>query len=125
MQSNSRPYKKHTFDDKLEVIKLYNAGKGPSIISRHLNIGRAMVHRWIQLYISFGISGLRKRKVALPSGAKKIEIVRDVIDNSLSFEAACLKYNVSATTIRNWKLKVLAHGYGALSATTKRVKQIK
>lgn len=116
---------RHSLETKLEVIKLHEEGYGCATISKRLSIAKTLIPRWINLYRTYGISGLEKRKSVHHSGEFKAQIVREVLENSLSCEAVALKYNVGEKAVQAWKTKVLSDGYAALTIKLKRCKHPK
>jgi len=115
--STKRKQRKHSLSEKLEVVGLYNTGYGCTTISKELNISETIVKRWINIYRTLGLSGFNKQRSQHVPVAFKIQVVRDVLEKSLSCEVAGLKYHVSETAVYTWVSKVKTGGYSSLAQT--------
>ena len=115
--STIRKNRKHSLSEKLKVVEYYKTGYGCSTISKELSISETMVNRWINIYQTFGLSGFNKQSGKHVPLAFKVEVVRDVLEKSLSCEVAGLKYHVSESAVNTWVSKVKTGGYSALAQT--------
>ena len=115
--STKRKNRKHSLSEKLKVVEYYKTGYGCTTISKEMNISETIVQRWITTYRTLGVSGFKKQRASRLSASIKMEIVRDVLEKSLSFQVAGLKYNVSETAVYRWVSKVKTGGYSALAQT--------
>lgn len=71
----------------------------------------------IRLYQSCGVSGFDKQPNRLLSIEFKEQVVRDVLNNSLSFSTVALKYHISQSTAYQWVQRVKQEGFSSLKET--------
>lgn len=112
---STRKNRKHSLSEKLQVIALYQSGKGCFTISKQLGITECLVKHWIRVYQSDGFSGFDKRVHTQVPAELKQQAVKDVLEKSLSFETVALKYKVSTSAVYSWVQRVKQHGYPALT----------
>ena len=112
---STRKNRKHSLSEKLKVIELHQSGNGCVTISKQLGIAESVVTRWIRIYQNHGFSGFDKSIGTKLSIESKQQAVKDVLENSLSFESVSLKYKVSVSVVYSWTQRVKEHGYGALA----------
>ena len=117
MEKIKRKNQHHSYADKLRVIELYEQFKGSTIISRELQISRTVVKSWIRLYQSKGVAAFDKQPNKVLSIELKEQVVRDVLNNSLSYPAAALKYHISQSTAYQWVQLVKQEGFSSLKQT--------
>lgn len=117
MQRIKRKNQKHSFSDKERVVTLYNKGDGCTTISNKLGISETVVKRWLQIYRIKGLKGLEKQSHKIFSISFKEEIVRDVLDNQLSFATVALKYGISQSAAYQWVKLVKEEGFSSLKVT--------
>jgi len=109
-----RENRKHSLSEKLRVIKDYQTGYGSTTISRKRKIAESMVLKWIRVYQAHGIKGLVKQPRTTLSAEIKLQAVREIFEEFLSFETVALKYHVSISAIYSWSQRVKEHGYASL-----------
>lgn len=109
-----RKYKHHSLEEKLKAVELYNQGKGCTTISRELSVSESQIKRWINIYKAEGSKGFIRRSNIKITFEHKKEIVRQVLEKNLSYEAVSLIYPVSPTTVYVWVSKVKQRGYASL-----------
>ena len=119
MEKTRRKNLKHSYSDKMGVIKLYEQGFGSTTISRDLQISKTVVKSWIRIYQSHGISGFDKQPNKLLSIELKEQVVRDVLNKFLSFPTVALKYQISQSTAYRWVQLVKQQGFSSLKDTTR------
>ena len=112
---STRKNRKHSLSEKLQVIELYQSGYGSVTISKQLGIEDSIVSRWIRVYQSDGFSGFDKRVHTQIPAELKQQAVKEVLENSLSFETVALKYKVSISAVYSWVQRVKQYGYPALT----------
>jgi transposase len=112
--SKRRKNRKHSLSEKLKVVELYESGYGSTTISKKLKIPHSMVERWIRVYQANGVSELEKRSYSPFSTETKQQVVKDVLEKSLSCESVALKYHISISAVYSWTQKVKSHGYEIL-----------
>lgn len=115
-----RKNKKHSLDEKLKAVELHKQGKGSTMISSEMSVSESQIRRWINIYKAKGTIGFVKRSNIQASFELKQEIVREVLENNLSYESVSLIYPVSPTTVYSWVSKVKHRGYASLMETQKR-----
>ena len=109
-----RKYKRHSLEEKLKAVELYNQGKGCTMISKELSVSESQIKRWINIYKAKGLEGFVKGANIKATFEIKQEIVRQVLENNLSYDAVSLIYPVSPTAVYVWVSKVKQRGYASL-----------
>lgn len=89
--STTRKNRKHSLSEKLKVVELYQTGYGCTTISRELNISETIVQRWINIYRALGLSGFNKQSSKHVPVSFKMQVVRDVLEKSLSCQVGWIK----------------------------------
>jgi transposase len=116
----TRKNKKHTIREKLQAVELYKQGLGAKRISSKLSICRKVIDRWLNAYKVKGLSGFNKQSNIRATAEFKQKIVKEVLENHLSYDSVSLIYPVSSTTIYSWVTKVKEHGYSSLMEVKQR-----
>lgn len=111
----TRIYRKQSLSKKLKVIDLYQSGLGSSTISKNLKISTSYVKELIQKFNSYGIEGLQQQKQSSLSHDIKIQVVKDVLEKSLSYPEVALKYKISKFAAYSWTQQVRIDGYESLN----------
>lgn len=119
MKKRKRKNQKHSYSEKMKVVELYNQGYGNCVISRELKISTAIVKTWLRIYRSKGLSGLDKQPNKTLTVDLKESVVRDVLENSLSFPSVALKYGISQSCAYQWVQQVKREGFCSLKETQK------
>ena len=52
-------YRRHTFEERLSIVKRIIKGEGLQTVCKELNIDRYMVRHWVLRYRKYGENGLR------------------------------------------------------------------
>lgn len=115
-----RKNKRHSLEEKLKAVALYKQGKGCTMISTELSVTKSQIKRWINIYKAKGTKGFVKRSNIKASFKLKQEIVKEVLEKNLSYNAVSLIYPLSPTTVYAWVSKVKQGGYASLMRTQKR-----
>jgi len=110
----SRKNKKHNLEEKLKAVELYNQGNGSTMISRELSVSVSQIKRWINIYKAKGTKGFVKRSKIKASFRLKQAIVKEVLENNLSYDEVSLIYPVSPSAVYSWVSKVKQMGYTSL-----------
>lgn len=105
---------RYSLSDKLHVIELYEQGYGSTLISAQLGFTPSKVSEWLSRYRILGIESLAARKWGKYSCEFKESVVRDILDNYLSYDQASYKHGVSSGAAYKWVGMVRSHGYEAL-----------
>lgn len=108
-------YRKHDLGEKLLSVSLYESGRSSEFIGRELGVDPREILRWLARYRRFGISGFEKQPYTCATADFKTQVVRSVVEKTLSCDAAVLEYGVSRSAIRSWVKQVRSQGYESLS----------
>ena len=54
--------RRRTLEEKLETIKLVEAGNSPRSVSDRLHIGHHQIYEWLSIYKEKGVSGLENKR---------------------------------------------------------------
>ena len=90
-----RQYRKHTYKEKLDVIKEVIKGNSINQVSINRNIPIKSIVDWLNLYRQKGISGLKlvnKRKVLMSKKEKEIKNKLKSKDNKSSYSKEEIEY---------------------------------
>lgn len=106
---------KHTFDEKLEIVRLLEQGHP----MRGICVARGLDHhdvlQWKLRYEAEGEEGLRGRNSGRDIAPQQREsIVREFMENSVPLSLLSLRYSVSRAALKAWIRKVREHGYSML-----------
>lgn len=113
-------YRHYSTKEKHLAIELYLLGHSSEFIGSKLGINSRRIRQWINLYDSVGYSGFNKRTYVQYTSDFKVEVVRQVLEKSLSCETVALKYDVSNSVVVTWVDKVRQFGYQSLAEVKKR-----
>jgi transposase len=119
MENFKRKNHRHGDSEKQRVVDLYEQGLGYKVISRELEISSAVVQTWLRVYRKKGISGFVKQPFKVLSVELKESVVRDVLNNLLSFPSVALKYGISQSSAYQWVQQVKQEGFSSLKETIK------
>jgi transposase len=107
--------KKHSIEEKLQAVELYQQGYGCWLISKKLSISPTIIKLWLRLYRHNGLEGfVNPRKPILTTAFRQIA-VQDYLDNKLSYKQVSLKYGVSDNAVADWVKKAKKDGISSLS----------
>lgn len=98
----------------MRIGELHDEGYGSKRISSILGLTRDYVGWMLRHYRAYGKQGLKLKGRSRISFDGKVEVVTDIINNSLSYKAAALKYNLSPSIIGRWRHIVEEHGLEGL-----------
>lgn len=98
----------------MKIGKLYDEGHGAKRIAARLGLSHIYVGWMLQRYRAFGVQGLMLKARSHISFDGKIEVVTDIINNSLSYKAAALKYDLSPSIAGRWMHIVEEYGFEGL-----------
>lgn len=99
---------------RMKIGELYEEGYGAKRISTILGLTHVYVGWMLQRYRAYGKQGLMLKGRSHISFDGKVEVVTDIIKNSLSYKAAALKYNISPSIIGRWMHIVDEYGLEGL-----------
>jgi transposase-like protein len=117
MEKIKRKNQKHSFSEKCKVIELSKQGYGYRSISKLLVINPTVVKTWLRIYQDKGILGLEKKANRTLSIELKEQVVRDVLNNFLSYPAVSLKHGISQSAAYQWVRIVKESGFSSLKET--------
>lgn len=95
-------YRKHTFEEKLNVISRLTYGEPVRKICRELGLDHHDVRQWYLRYQKYGEEGLRGTGSCHYTAQEKQEIVSEYTEKGLPLQEICLRYNLSRSAIRYW-----------------------
>lgn len=101
---------KYSVQEKLEWMKLLESGKTVYYISKVTGWCKNDIGILWEKYKTQGIEGLRDKERKRVSPQEKIEIVRDMRENSLTLNEISLKYDVSVSAINAWRRVIRRYG---------------
>jgi transposase len=119
MEKIRRKNLKHSYSDKIKVVELYKQGYGSTSISKLLHISETLVVTWLRIYRAKGVLGFAKPAKQILSIDLKEQVVRDVLENLLSFPSVALKYGISQSCAYQWVQQVRQGGFSSLKETQK------
>jgi len=111
----TKKFNHYSLETKLEIVRLYDSGLGCTRISRTLGLTESRVIYWIRRYVEYGDDFLVRGKNKSHSLNFKSSVVRDVLENNLSFEGASIKYHINSSNVRKWVKSVVNEGHEALN----------
>ena len=117
MEKTKRKNLKYIYSDKIKVVELYKQGNGSTSISKALQISESVVEAWLRVYGAKGILGFEKPPKQMLSVDLKEQVVRDVLENLLSFPSVALKYGISQSAAYQWVKLVKEEGFSSLKVT--------
>jgi transposase-like protein len=117
MEKIRRKNLKHSYSDKIKVVELYKQGYGSTSISKLLHISETLVVTWLRIYRAKGVLGFAKPAKQILSIDLKEQVVRDVLENLLSFPSVALKYGISQSAAYQWVKLVKEEGFSSLKLT--------
>lgn len=99
-----RSNKKHSLEDKINILNLIDDKHSLTSIARDLKMSNKLIRQWKRLYDSEGIEGLqRRRKKHRYSQDFKERVVQEHIRENTSFSKLATKYGLrSDGMVANW-----------------------
>ncbi len=111
---------KHTFEEKLNYIRLVLKGEPQSQICRKYKLGQHYLENLIDRYKLYGEAGLRQKTHNAISPVNKERLVRLFEENGVTLRQICNQYSVSKTALESWVRQVRTRGYKSLYETQRR-----
>ena len=105
---------KHTFEEKLNYVRLALKGEPHSQICRRFKLGQHYLESLIDRYKLYGETGLRQKSYNALSPENKERLVRLFEENNVTLRQICNQYSVSKTAFESWLRQVRARGYESL-----------
>ncbi len=113
-------HKKHTYEDRLEYMKLLEDGYSVKHIATHYGISHHLLNVLWGKYQQDGPAGLIKKQNIRSDGSYREMVLRDIENNCLTLSEAAIKYDVSVDRIMFWRRMARESGYDALYETKRR-----
>ena len=91
----------HTLEKKLNIVlEVVNEHKSISSLSRHSDISKSSIKRWVTKYKTSGVDGLKAAKTwQRYSEAIKLNAVNDYLNRQGSYSDICKKYHISSHSV--------------------------
>jgi len=99
---------------RMRIGELYEEGHGAKRIAAILGLHPTYVGWMLQRYRASGKQGLMLKSRTHISFEGKVEVVSDIMKNSLSYKAAALKYDLSPSIVGRWMHIVEEYGLEGL-----------
>jgi transposase len=108
---------------KLKIVKEYLEGTmGYQLLAKEYNISdKAMIHKWVNSYKSFGQEGLRnKRSKTVYSVQFKLNVLNFMKQTGASYQDTAIEFKMNnPSLIANWNRTFLVEGIEGLKAKPK------
>jgi transposase len=107
---------------KMEVVTaVLNSDKSIDTVAKDYAINKTTINKWVTSYKQTGIEGV-EREYRSYTPEFKMQVVKDLRANNLSYRSAATKYNIGIhTTIKQWERIYLEEGYEGLKKHIKGV----
>lgn len=100
---------------KFNAVRMLESGVSMNKICTTLKVHHYSVKLWYAQYQSGGVEGLYSTgPTRQKTTEEKLSIVRDIVNNDLSLDAAVSKYHISRRTLHLWKRLYSAKGLAGL-----------
>lgn len=106
-------YKKH-YEERLKYIKLLEAGYSVYYIHSKYGIDKEHLLCLCEKYKKDGVIGLLKKSNTQASVETKLSAIQDFQEKGLTLVEVMLKYDISETALRNWRIAYNQGGEEAL-----------
>ena len=106
---------KHSLEEKLDAIRLYNRIGNMAEVARVLDVCPSLVNAWVMQYQLRGPSSLIPKSTIQSYGPEvRIAIVEDLRNKNVSLREASAVFGISTKTISRWMQLAKERGYTAL-----------
>jgi len=110
----------YTFETKLAMVKLVlEEGCGRKEVSRKYFIPNTTIDKWVNLYLHHGVEGLLSRNRVTPqedySAEYKLNVLKYMEDNNLSYSKTAIIYCIDTVTVSKWAKRYREGGVQALA----------
>ncbi|MCC8188819.1 MAG: helix-turn-helix domain containing protein [Bacteroides sp.] len=83
-------YRKHSFEEKLNLVSQVKSGISLKLVARKYDLEPKLLRHWVGLYDKYGESGLEKRFHIRVTTQVKEQIAGQIVENSISLpQDAC------------------------------------
>lgn len=110
--------KRRSVEEKLQAIKLVEAGNSARSVADKLHTGHHQIYEWLALYKEKGIAGLENKRTTRHnrlSYEEKCKIIREFENSELTLVQVSCKHGISSGTLSNWLCKMEEGGVQALA----------
>ena len=106
---------KHSLEEKLDAIRLYNRIGNMAEVARVLDVCPSLVNAWVMQYQLRGPSSLIPKSTIQSYGPEvRIAIVEDLRNKNVSLREASAVFGISTKTISRWMQLAEERGFTAL-----------
>ena len=105
---------KHSFEEKLIVVKRYLSGESATSLEHEYGIDHHDVVMYVNRYVRYGEDGLRLRVSKVTPVEVKMQAAKEYLEHCLSLPELADKYDVDRRTIRIWARIFEKQGMDAL-----------
>jgi transposase len=108
---------KYTLRKKLVAVRSYCSGKlGQKAVAKQYNVDVSSLRQWIAAYRAHGMEGLKEKKREFYSAEFKLEVLRRVEEERLSYRQAAALFDIRKfDIIGHWKRQYEEGGVELLS----------
>lgn len=95
-------YRRHTFEERLNIISRIITGEPVRSLCRELGLDRHEVSLWLLRYKKYGEDGLRGIRYSPHTATEKTAIVMEFVENGVPLHKICLRYDLNRSTLKAW-----------------------
>lgn len=102
-----------TLEQKLQIIEEWLTTDIPrNAIARKHNVAVQTIRSWVKIFELHGADALKPRnqKRRKYVGEFRVKVVEDILNNEISINESCAKYNLNKALILHWKNNYLEKG---------------
>ena len=105
---------KRTFAEKFNIVSQALSGVPQSHLCAQYHLGQHYLEDLIDRYQKYGENGLNRKSSIVISSERKIELVRDFLENGVTLRQICNENKISRTAFESWVCKARVYGYDSL-----------
>ena len=95
-------YRKHSFEEKLNLVIQAKNGQPLYLLSHTNHLDAKILREWVYKYDLYGEQGLYKQHNINSTPDLREEVVKLIIEKSITLPQVVLQYGISASTLKNW-----------------------
>lgn len=111
---------KRTITEKINIVSQALSGVPQSRLCEQYHLGQHYLENLLDRYCKYGESGLYRKPHVVISFERKIQLVRDFLENGVTLRQICNENEIGRTTFETWVRKVRVHGYDSLRQYNRR-----